>query len=293
VRVALHDADKTDFPNLALMKISSFHKVCGDSVEWYQPGSEYDRVYSSKVFTSTPTDDTLPADTIKGGTGYDITAVLPDYIEACFPDYSLYNLSHSMGFLTRGCPRKCPWCFVPAKEGEIRAASTIQQIMHPSHSAAVLMDNNVLAHQHGIHQIEEIARLGIKVDFNQGLDARLIDAPMARLLSKVKWLSPVRLACDDSSQIETVRRAVETMRWHNVSPRNYWCYVLVKDVADAVQRVRFLKGISVEPFCQPYLDMDGTPPTRDQRRLARWVNNRQLYKTRTWGEYQVERGELL
>lgn len=293
MRVALHDADKMDFPNLALMKISAFHKACGDVVEWYQPGGVFDAVYSSKVFTFTPEDPTLPPWTIKGGTGYDIHTVLPAHIDGCYPDYSLYECEHGLGFLTRGCIRSCPWCFVPLKEGAIRAESDIENIVGHGLNSAVLMDNNVLAHEHGIRQIEKIARLGIKVDFNQGLDARLIDDAMARLLRKVKWLRPLRLACDSVGMIEPVRKAIETLRWHNVVPRAYFCYVLIDDVDDALQRLRFLKGMNVDPFAQPFMPMEGGEPTRAQRRLARWVNLRQAYKAMTWEEYRDMQGDRI
>lgn len=293
MRIALHDSDKMDFPNYALMKISAWHKLCGDTVEWFVPGERYDTVYSSKVFTFTPEDPTLPPDTIRGGTGYDMRSALPDYIDACFPDYTLYGLNYSVGFLTRGCNRRCPHCFVPEKEGDVRPYRRIADIILPGHSSAVLMDNNVLAHPHGIEQIEEIARLGIKVDFNQGLDARLIDDTMARRLSRVKWLTPLRLACDHSSQIEIVRRAIESLRWHNVTPRQYFCYVLVDDIPDAIQRIRFLKGMACDAFAQPFIPPDGTPPTRDQRRLARWVNLKQLYRGMTWEDYRESRGDLI
>lgn len=291
MRVALHDADRTGFANLALMKLSAFHKSCGDTVEWFVPGGHYDRVYSSKVFTFTPDDPALPVDTVRGGTGYSMVAELPDYVESCFPDYGLYGLQHSMGFLTRGCPRRCEHCFVPEKEGNIRAANDITNFL--AHGTAVLLDNNVLAHPHGIAQIEKIIRLGIKVDFNQGLDARLIDDTTARLLSRVKWLSPLRLACDDVRQIDTVRRAIETLRWCNVTPRQYSCYVLVRDVPEALTVIRFLKGMACDAFAQPFIDKEGTPPNRDQRRLTRWTNLKQLYRGAVWEDYANERGDRL
>ena len=127
MRVAIHDADITQlktnnkFPNLALMKISAYHKARGDSVEWFMPlySSLYDRVYSSKVFDFTPEDPYLPEDTIKGGTGYGIFEDLPDEIDKMFPDYSIYpECDYAIGFLTRGCINKCPWCYVPVNGGK-------------------------------------------------------------------------------------------------------------------------------------------------------------------------------
>ena len=186
MRVALHDSDETNFPNLALMKLSAWHKAQGDEVSWFAPDKKlrYDRVYSSKIFTFTP-EQILPSGAIKGGTGYGMSLNLPDEIEHICPDYQLYRhklmlkgrvnklFDCSMGFLTRGCPNDCPWCIVPKKEGGIRAHADIEEFCRHRH--VILMDNNVLAHDHGIKQIEKISRLGLRVDFNQALDARRID----------------------------------------------------------------------------------------------------------------------
>jgi len=196
-----------------------------------------------------------------------------------------------MGFLTRGCPRRCEWCFVPEKEGNIRPAGDITDFVH--NGSAVLLDNNVLSHPHGIRQIERAVELAIKVDFNQGLDTRLIDSPMARLLSRLKWLEPLRLACDSHQMIEPVRRAVELLRWYNCTPVRYSVYTLVKEIDDVLERIKFLKGMNLDPFAQPYLDRDGTPPTRLQRRLARWCNTRMFYKSMTWEDYQQMQGDRI
>ena len=115
------------------------------------------------------------------------------------------------------------------------------------------------------------------------------DNETAKLLSSVKWLHPVRLACDTAAQIESVAKAIELLRWHNVTPRTYFCYVLVKDVDDAIERIRFLKGMNVDPFCQPYRSKNGKDkPTAEQKALARWVNHKAEFKSRTWESYKLQ-----
>ena len=282
--IALHDADNTNFPNLALMKLSAYHKNRGDTVEWYQAlrASAYSLIYSSKVFTWT-NDLQLTGNVLIGGTGYKTENILQEEAEHCCPDYTLYNQNYSMGFLTRGCIRKCEWCVVPKKEGGIRPHADIDEFAR--HKDVVLLDNNVLASDHGIQQIEKIVRLKLKIDFNQGLDCRLIDNSIAKLLSKAKWLSAVRLSCDTQSQIPSIQKAVNLLRWYNVTPRVYFVYVLVRDIPTALEIVKYLKGMNLDPFAQPYRDQIGTKPTKEQERFARWVNMKSIFKSVVWEDY--------
>jgi hypothetical protein len=286
MKIALHDNDKTGYPNLALMKLSALYKKRGHKVEWFNPlYGPFDIVFSSKIFTWTKPDPYLPSETITGGTGHVIDKELPDDAEHICPDYSLYGVNQSYGFLTRGCPNKCYWCFVPKKEGNIKPYADIEEFTR--HKEVILMDNNVLAHEHGIKQIEKIVKLGLSVDFNQGLDARLIDDNIAKLLSRVKWLFPLRLACDQLSQMGAIQKAVTNLRWHNCTPRRYFVNCLVtEDINDAVERIKFLKGLDLDPFCQPYRDLKGTEPTKKQRDFARWTNRKHIYKSTTWEDYK-------
>ena len=292
MEIGLHDNDKTSFPNLALMKLSAYHKKKGDDVEWYIPimSKIYDKVYSSKVFTYTPEYSLLGNNVVKGGTGYNLFKNLPEKIEHTCPDYSLYpDFTSALGFLTRGCPNKCSWCIVPQKEGNIKPNADIEEFLD-NRKSAVLMDNNVLASEHGLNQIEKIINLKIKVDFNQGLDARLIDDSVAKLLSKVKWLHPIRMACDTQSQMDSIFKATQLLRWHNATPMTYFVYVLVKDIPDALERVKFLKGLNLDPFAQPYIDFTNKKKiTWEQRKFASWVNMKPAFKKMTFEEFKTSK----
>ena len=203
--IGLHDSDDTGFPNYALMKISAWHKKNGDTVEWWNPLLQYDKIYSSKVFTFTPENPYLPPNTIKGGTGYGIYDSLPDEIDDMFPDYSIYpKVNYAIGYLTRGCIRNCPWCVVPKKEGKIRAYRTWREIKRTDSRDIVFMDNNVLACEHGIEQMKDMVCENVRVDFNQGLDARLITPEIAELLGKLKWIEYVRVSCDTDAMLDVV-----------------------------------------------------------------------------------------
>lgn len=292
-RVGLHDADQTSFPNLALMKLSAWHKSRGDSVRWWSSVDAFDRVYSSRVFSWTGADPYLPDAAIEGGTGADMAATLADDIEHTRPDFGLYGTAYGVGFLTRGCPRRCPWCVVPDKEGPIRAHAEFGEFRHPTSRDLVLLDNNPLAHEHGIRQIEAMRDAGMRIDFNQGLDARIVakDKALAKLLAESKWIGQIRFSCDTASHMKHVGRAVGLIRERSsrkIHKGNAMAYVLIRpgEIDDAVDRIEFLRRLDVAPFAQPYRALDGSPPDAESRRLARYVNHRAIFHTTTWAEYK-------
>lgn len=290
MNIGLMDIDGHNFPNLALMKISTHHKSFGHKVEWVNFFNHYDIVYQSKIFTfSSDNGFIIDAEqVIKGGTGYDPTTKLPSYIDELKPDYSIYpKTPHAYGFLTRGCIRQCPWCIVPLKEGIVHRCDDIEYILQ-GRSSAILMDNNVLASKWGIKQIEKIIKLKVKIDFNQGLDARLIDRPMAKLLSQIKWLSPLRMACDTLGMITPIKKAMRYLREYNCTPQRYFIYVLVKDIPDAHKRIKLLDKWGLDPFAQPYIDFTGkNNVTKEQRRFARWVNHKAIFRSVKWENYKA------
>lgn len=288
--IGLHDSDKTGFPNLALMKISAWHKAMGDCVEWWTPMLSYDKVYSSKVFTFTKACDYLPTDAIRGGTGYGSYEDLPKEIDAMAPDYSIYpNCGHAIGFLTRGCIRNCPWCIVPRKEGAIRPYRTWQEILRTGRRDIVFMDNNVLACSHGISQIRSMAGQDIRIDFNQGLDARLITREVSQLLAKIKWIRFIRMSCDTVAMLEAVINAIELLKDSGIKPYRVFVYLLVQDIPSAEHRAVILRSLGVEVFAQPYRDFEnGVVPTAEQKAFARYVNRKAIFKSvKTFSEYNT------
>ena len=292
-RIGLIDVDgHNGFPNLALMKLSAWHKSKGDQVEIYSPmfSGHMDIVYMSKVFTFTPDFEYfIDADEIiRGGTGYkDYITQLSEEAEHIAPDYSIYpKVDYAIGFLTRGCIRKCPWCVVPKKEGTVQAYDTWQNIKRPDTNRILFLDNNILASDHGIRQIAELSKTDLKIDFNQGLDARLIDDTVAEILSRCKWDSFIRMSCDTSQMIDTVIGAIERLQRHGVKPYKVFVYTLVQDVTESHKRILEISKTGAQPFAQPYRDFNGGEPTREQKRLARWCNRKEIFNSTSFEEYR-------
>lgn len=286
----------SNFPNLALMKISAYHKARGDQVEWYNPLCEYDKVYADKVFTFTPDYNYyINANQIeKGGTGYDIEKVLPVEVDRLQPDYSIYNIDSNLsyGFLTRGCPNRCKWCVVPKKEGKISPYMDIEEIT-ARRKKAILMDNNILASNYGLQQIEKIIKLGIKVDFNQGLDARLITDEIARLLAKVKWIKRIRFGCDTPGQIAEVERASTLIDKYGYKGE-YFLYCILMDFEESFARVNYWKSKSRRflPHCQPFRDLNNPHQIipQWQKDMAHWADRKEIYMSCDFKDFSPRKG---
>lgn len=230
--IGLIDVDGGKFPNYALMKIARYYRELGEEVEWANPMfGNYDKIYASKIFTFSPDfSDIFNCEVEQGGTGYDLRKELPEYIDNCDPDYSIYpNLDKKVayGFLTRGCPNKCAWCVVPKKEGAVRPYRDVEEIAVDGRTNLILMDNNILASDYGLEQIEKILHKGYRVDFNQALDARLVTEDIAQLLAKVRWISVIRFGCDTPKQIGECERAMAMIDKHRGRPAQYLMYAMI------------------------------------------------------------------
>lgn len=312
MKVALVDMDyeyrkfigrppKHRFPNFALMRISAWHKSQGDTVDWYPlPMQIPDKIYVSKCFTWYKDVVQFAAadpEPIYGGTGYRKYETLPDEIDCILPDYSIYpDCDYAIGFLSRGCIRSCPWCVVPRKEGTLRQYDDIERIAQ-DRKKIVLMDNNFLANDFEFvkEQLEKSIRLGVKIDFNQGLDARLITPENAALLAKCKWFTIsgnnkyIRFSCDTAGMIEPLRNAVKTLRSAGYNG-DIFVYVLARELNESVERIYKIQEIDkkIIPHCQPYRNLDGDGEITDPRlaMLARWCDRAWLRKSCKFEDYK-------
>lgn len=286
VDVDCHGAKKkwgaTVYPNIALAKIARYHKERGDEVEWALPFEHYDILYMSKIFNFTPDIDiAYNADKIiKGGTGYDIYSKLPDEIDRLQPDYSIYpNVPNdtAYGFLTRGCRRNCSWCVVPRKEGKVKPYMDIDEIAIEGRTNIVLMDNNILAvGDYCTAQLNKIIERGYHIDFNQAMDARLVNEDNAKLLAKIKWINGrIRFGCDTHAQIKDCERAMKLINAKGFRGE-YFLYTMIggkNDFKECYDRLHYWwkrlqdfrhnkVGRAVYAYAQPYRDPDkrNTPP---------------------------------
>ena len=284
MKIGLCDIDSHNWPNLCLMKLSAYHKARGDHVEWWRPEGRYDRVYKSRVFTDTYSQDTITVtnagEVVCGGTGYGPGPNLPDEVEHTYPDYSIYPQFSGIayGFLSRGCPRNCGFCLVSDKEGRrsIQVADLAE--FWNGQKEIKLLDANLLACPDHEKLILQLAESRAYVDFSQGLDIRLITPDNVALLNRVRTKA-IHFAWDnpDIDLTPDFRRFLELTAIKNVRKRKV--YVLTNYGSTHEQdlyRVEILRGMGYDPYVMVY-DRPSAPAIT--RQLQRWVNNKRIFHT--------------
>lgn len=286
MKIGLIDVDSHNFPNLALMKISAYHKAKGDEVEWWFGFGEYDRVYMSKVFDETYSPDVpepLNAkEVIKGGTGYGLDNKLPYEIEHIYPDYSLYpNLTKdtAYGFLSRGCPRGCPFCIVAEKEGQRSYKVADLSEWWNGQKNIILCDPNILACKEHIDLLHQLGESNAWVDFNQGIDARLLNEKNIDALNQVK-IKNIHFAWDLMEQSEKVLRGLELYKEKGriQDYRRRTVYVLTNyntSREDDLYRIYALRDLGYSPYVMVY---DKPNAAKELKRMQRWCNNRIIFR---------------
>lgn len=310
MRIGLIAVDGHNYPSIPLMKISAWHKARGDTVEWYQPlfSGHMDIVYMSKVFSFTPDYEYyVDADeVVKGGTGYAISVVdgkevydktkdipLSDEIEHIYPDYSLYPeecKDTAYGFLTRGCPRGCSFCIVGKKESMCSHKVADLSEFWNGQKHIILCDPNILACSDWKDLLQQLIDSKARVNFNQGLDIRMMTEEKAEMLSKIK-LDGIHFAWDRYEDKEHILHKFQTFRKiSTVRQRDLVVYVLTgykepKVLPEDLERIYWLRDNGYTPYVMVY-EKNSLPKGNDLRKLQRWVNSKPIFwRTPTFEEY--------
>lgn len=297
-------ASDSKIPNIAIMKISTYHKSLGDDVDWYDPIFDMydtDIFYESKVFTFSQEYQYYPvnAKIIRGGTGIDIVKKLPEEIEEITQlDYSLYpNCDYSIQFLSRGCVRKCPFCVVSKKEGLIHQVKPMN--LNDKGKWIMLLDNNFFACNQWKENIETLKSYNQKIDFNQGIDLRILTEEMAISLAQLK-IKTIHCAWDNYKDKDIVLKKLNMLIKY-VKPYKITCYVLVgfeqnTIISEDLERVLTLKDLGVNLFAMGYIDFNDKTykKPREIKMFCRWVNMKATFKSCTWEDYKkkVKKGEV-
>lgn len=333
MRVAVIDADligrkRHRFPNLACMKISAHHKAIGDAVELktdYDSLADYDAVYISKVFTDTPVPDAiLKLDNVSyGGTGfyYDKAPCLSAAIEHQRPDYHLYDawvqeqLDHggkrneyayytdySIGFLTRGCFRKCAFC-VNQNYDRVYTHSPLSEFLDTTRSKICLLDDNFFGSPNWKVLLIELQRTGKPFQFKQGLDERLLTDEKCALLFSSKYDGDYIFAFDNVADADIIEKKIILARKYTNAVLKFYCFCGFdrsgkwdadfwrQDIFDLLFRIRLLMRHRCLPYVMRFARYSESPYRGMYVTLARWCNQPGFFKKKSLREFADANGE--
>ena len=252
----------SQYPPLGLLKLSTYHKNIGDTTELVHGtdpaiSQEPDVIYITSLFTWAwqPVwkavafySSLFPHSELWLGGLYAslmpehaaLSGVHPSHIfkgvfreaEELLPDYGLVpewnrKSNASIVFSSRGCIRNCPFCAVPSLEGKINSSkTTIKHLIWPGHKEVIFFDNNFFAGPYWERILDDVEELGLRVDFNQGIDARLISRQVAKRIARLNVDKVVRLSYDYKEMGCSVKKATDFLKSEGISGRNILVYAL-------------------------------------------------------------------
>jgi len=281
-------------PNLALMKLSAWLKARGHDTH-LQRTPDHTTIYGSVIFAENKPSVRfwlrVHPDIEMGGSGWDLQKELPQEVEVLRPDYTLYGIDYGLGFLSRGCIRWCPFCIVQQKEGQLRQVAQVSDLLNLRSNFLILLDNNLLALPNILDILAEIEERGLVVNFNQGLDIRLVTPKVARALADLHYSDfsrnnkTLHFAFDDTKLEKSVRQGIETLLDGGIPSEHLCFYVLAgfgdQTAEDVLYRCDVLREYGVRPYVMRY---------RKNSRLnaiARWANATAGLWRRPFSEYRM------
>lgn len=331
--IAVIDADlisrkKHRFPNLACMKISAYYKGLGYTVVLktdYDDLNIFDKVFISKVFTDTEVDESvldLP-NVSYGGTGffYDKAPALPDEIEHHMPDYHLYDdwvesqlskgakvrdfiyyLDYSIGFLTRGCFRKCPFC-VNKNYDKVHEHSPLEEFLDTDHKNICLLDDNFLGCAFWKELLTELQKTGKAFQFKQGLDERLLTEEKCELLFSSKYDGDFIFAFDNIEDAKLIQEKIILARKYSAATFKFYVFCAfdrkdkwdenfwVRDIFNTLIRIEILMKHRCIPYIMRFNRYEESPYKGMYIDIARWCNQPSLFKKKSLREFAIADGK--
>lgn len=275
----------TDAPkhNLALMKLSAWHKAYGDEVILNLPVFSADYRYASVLFERNR--NKFFADEY-GGPAFECES-LPSWVENMAPDYTLFGHDYSLGYTFRPCFNSCGFCKVPKMDHPDVEHHSIWEFHNTDMKKICLLNNNTFQDSQWKETFEEIWDADLSVIDENGYDLRLLDDEKADALHKTKWATPIHFAWDRMVDEPLIVNGLKTLGKHKMRSTSNGVYVLIgydTTEAEDLHRCQVINDHGLTPYPMPYVKTEYT------KRFKRFMNLHyyRQYKTieAAWREYR-------
>lgn len=272
----------------------------------------------------------LPENIHVGGTGFFFANApnLEDEIEHHIPDYHLYDgwieteeekarnaaekkgkkfnkaafrgqfkeyTDYSIGFVTRGCFRKCPFC-VNQKYDKVFLHSPLEEFYDDTRKKICLLDDNFLGCPEWRKILTDLIALKKPFKFKQGMDERLLTDERCEILFNANYDGDYTFAFDNISDYDLIHRQLRRIRKYT-NTINIKFYVLVGfesvdafDIENAFKRIELLMRFRCLPYIMRYQNKNYTPWKESEYRslyvtLARWGNQPSIFKKMSFRQF--------
>ena len=224
-----------------------------------------------------------------------------------YKDYQKY----SIGFLTRGCVRHCPFC-VNKLEKQVCRYSNLEWFLdnerdeqgHLVRPYIYLWDDNILASDRSIWEplLQELIDTKRPFQFRQGLDERMLaESPdgelMAQMLAKSKYHGDFIFAFDNWKDRELIEQALKIWKRHNPKKgTKFYLFcgfkqsqtntnLFYKDIYELFQRIKILMQYGCVGYVMRHEDYHNAPISNIYIQIARWCNQQAFYKKMSFWEF--------
>jgi len=242
--------------------------------------------------------------------GFNMATQMPDYdlyneyIEQCIlkgkkPQHYKDYLHYSIGFLTRGCIRKCPFC-VNKSINQVYNYSQLSDFVDPKRRHIYLWDDNFLASKDWKQLLLELQATNKPFQFRQGLDIRLVNEEKAEMLAKSKYHGDFIFAFDQIKDKELIVKKLKIWKQHTKKTTKLYLFcgyeisddhTLINDILHLFERIEVLMSFGCLGYVMRHEDYRNHPLKNIYVQIARWCNQPQFYKKMSFKEF-IERNQF-